>query len=173
VWPLELQTINVSEADGITSSTNKTGSLVDLIPFAVNNYANVLELYMEDWLLALDPNYAGLSGPNINPAYAAFASDYYNAIASASLTNINTINYNPEFTLYPLPASGIVNIDFNNSFAKLRIDVLNSLGQLILSKNISNQTSTTIDLSNCAKGMYFIKVQNGNGVVVRKVIISG
>jgi len=53
-----------------------------------------------------------------------------------------------------------------------KIDVLNALGQLIFSKDISHKLSVTIDLTRNGKGLYFIKVQSGNTVVVRKVIVE-
>lgn len=53
--PLELQTIGQSCPTG----TCTTGSLVDLIPFAVTNHATVFEIYYQDWLTAYDPNYPG------------------------------------------------------------------------------------------------------------------
>jgi hypothetical protein len=55
--PLELQTYLQSCPD----RTCTTGSLVDLVPFAVSHHASVLEIYYQDWLLAFDPSYAGNS----------------------------------------------------------------------------------------------------------------
>jgi hypothetical protein len=53
--PLELQTVSQSNPDGAAP----TGSLVTLLPFAVQRHATILELYWEDWLTAFDPNYPG------------------------------------------------------------------------------------------------------------------
>ena len=55
--PLELQTYLQSCPD----KTCTTGSLVDLVPFAVSHHASVLEIYYQDWLLAFDPSYPGNS----------------------------------------------------------------------------------------------------------------
>lgn len=53
--PLELQTLTQSDPSG----AGMTGSLVDLLPFAVQRHATILELYYEDWLTAFDPTYPG------------------------------------------------------------------------------------------------------------------
>jgi uncharacterized membrane protein len=53
--PLELQTVGQSCPD----NTCATGSLVNLIPFAVSNHTKIFELYYQDWLTAYDPNYPG------------------------------------------------------------------------------------------------------------------
>jgi hypothetical protein len=55
--PLELQTLLQSCPDNSCT----TGSLVNLVPFAVSHHATVLEIYYQDWLLAFDPSYPGNS----------------------------------------------------------------------------------------------------------------
>lgn len=55
--PLELQTYLQSCPD----NTCTTGSLVNLVPFAVSHHATVLEIYYQDWLVAFDPSYPGNS----------------------------------------------------------------------------------------------------------------
>lgn len=55
--PLELQTYLQSCPDNSCA----TGSLVNLLPFAISHHATVLEIYYQDWLLAFDPSYPGNS----------------------------------------------------------------------------------------------------------------
>lgn len=50
-----------------------TGSLVEILPFAVTNKANIIELYGKDWLAAFDPSYPG------------YTSAYASVIESAAL----------------------------------------------------------------------------------------
>jgi hypothetical protein len=50
-----LQTIALSSPQ----NAPPVGSLVNLLPFAVQNHATVLEIYCYDWLLAFDPDYPG------------------------------------------------------------------------------------------------------------------
>jgi len=59
--PLELQTYMQSCPDNSCT----TGSLVDLVPWAVSNHATIFEIYWQDWMVAYDPNY-----PGYYPAYA-------------------------------------------------------------------------------------------------------
>ena len=60
--PLELQTLEAS----CVSNNCQTGSLNNLIPFAIGLHAQIFEIYWEDWLSAYDPNYT-----NYTPTYAA------------------------------------------------------------------------------------------------------
>jgi Putative Ig domain len=73
--PLELQTYLQSCPDNSCT----TGSLVNLVPFAVSHHATVLEIYYQDWLLAFDPSYPG------NSEYGA---SYAKVLTAAAGTNI-------------------------------------------------------------------------------------
>jgi len=74
--------------------------------------------------------------------------------------------------IFPNPSTGLININFAESTTENNVEIVNSIGEVILTKVISHQSSTTLDLSNHAKGIYFIKAQNGNGVVARKLIVE-
>lgn len=71
VVPLELQTAAASSPDG----SGTVGSLVSLLPFALSQHTQVLELYLDDWLTAFDPNY---------PAYASYHTAYASALTQAA-----------------------------------------------------------------------------------------
>lgn len=92
-----------------------------------------------------------------------------------------TTGYNPEamennFTLFPNPTKGMVNFAFTLSKASdLNFIVSNALGQTITQKSERNVGSTviTLDLSNQAKGVYFITILNsttGEKAVKRLII---
>lgn len=69
------------------------------------------------------------------------------------------------FFAHPNPTSGILNIESKIPVKKL--EVRNSLGQLVLSNSNKNQ----IDLSKLGQGVYFLKIKGENGKVgVQKVI---
>ena len=80
---------------------------------------------------------------------------------------------NPDFEIdksvkiYPNPTSSIVNIsgDFNIKSIQL-FDVQGRL----LQTSLSNDTNTILDLTQKAKGMYFIKVISEAGIKVEKII---
>ena len=168
VWPLELQTINYSEADGVTTTENPTGSLIDLIPFAASHHADVLELYLVDWLLALDPNYANLNGQDIVPAYAQYALAYYNVIANASITDVNELNVDKSYAIYPNPAKDILAIE-SNSNKEYRLEILNLMGQTVYTSNINNK-KTNINTTAFANGVYIIKLYTDKEMVVKKIV---
>jgi hypothetical protein len=79
---LELQTLG--QSDPVCTSiesicANTTGSLLDLLPFAVSRYASILEIYENDFYIALDP---------LNPDYAMYSSQYTSALETALQSNL-------------------------------------------------------------------------------------
>ena len=68
--PLELQQVGPSLANGGTV----TGSISDLIPFAMAHHTTIYEIYVEDLLTALDPAW---------PSYAQYGAAYRQALTAA------------------------------------------------------------------------------------------
>ncbi len=88
----------------------------------------------------------------------------------ATTTGIDEESENPQFNIYPNPSNGIFNLELFNVNT---IKVLNTLGSVVYQEKINtNETKSTIDLSNLANGIYFIAVLNDKGTLNKKVIIS-
>jgi hypothetical protein len=75
-------------------------------------------------------------------------------------------------SLFPNPTEGIINLSFSEAVEATEVEVLNSFGQVIMRKDMNFQPSNRLDLSGQAKGLYFIRLQTGSGVEVRKVILE-
>jgi len=78
-----------------------------------------------------------------------------------------------QLNLYPVPASSILHIEFqNNSFISKSYSLSDTQGKTILGGTI-NQPSFTIDVSNLTAGIYFFRAENEDGTLgYRKVIID-
>ncbi len=74
-----------------------------------------------------------------------------------------------EINIYPNPSRNIFNISLNNT-DKADIIVIDLSGNKILNQTFSN--STVIDLSDKAKGIYFIKINIENKIIVEKIIVE-
>ncbi|MCZ6594998.1 MAG: T9SS type A sorting domain-containing protein [Bacteroidetes bacterium] len=76
-----------------------------------------------------------------------------------------------DFSVYPNPTKGILNIQ--SKTAIVQIDIYNLLGQLVLSIPIAIGTNkNTIDISRVSKGLYFIKVKDENGNIGTKKVVK-
>jgi hypothetical protein len=70
------------------------------------------------------------------------------------------------FEVYPNPTSTMIYLDVAQSS---EIEILNIEGQLLRSIN-NVQDHTSIDISGFARGLYFIRVINKNGIAVKKFV---
>lgn len=70
------------------------------------------------------------------------------------------------FTVYPNPATDIINIESEDELVK-SIEINDVNGRLIPLNSINNQT---IDISSLASGTYFVKIKSDKGVEVHKVV---
>ena len=82
-------------------------------------------------------------------------------------------NTQPIINFYPNPNNGL--FTFEREKDDLNITILNVNGQVIYSKQFEKRTPHTvehIDLSNQAKGLYFVKIQSLKTTKVGKLIIQ-
>ncbi len=80
-----------------------------------------------------------------------------------------------EINLFPNPTNGILNLEIiNMNKEMLSLEIVNINGQVVYSNqmNASDFPVHKIDLSNCSKGVYFVKLQNTTEVKVGKVILQ-
>jgi hypothetical protein len=87
-----------------------------------------------------------------------------------SYSKIEAVSFNDHknITVYPNPNTGIFNIQGLN--AETEISIQNPLGQVVLIKKVSSNSSE-IDLSSQPSGVYYIRVNNGDTSVSKKIII--
>jgi len=80
-----------------------------------------------------------------------------------------------EFTIYPNPSNnGKLTLFINTqiSIQKTKINIYNVLGENVYSSIVHSFNNIDIDLSNQPSGIYFIKFQTENNVVVQKIMVS-
>lgn len=95
---------------------------------------------------------------------------YINVIQPDNI-GINENKLTNSISIYPNPTNGKLTISHSDKL-KL-IEVFNLLGEKIYCSNPNNaQTTTEIDLANVPKGIYFVKVDNGENVLIEKVVLN-
>jgi beta-glucanase (GH16 family) len=73
------------------------------------------------------------------------------------------------FNIYPNPNNGQFTLELNNNEEKASVVVYDLMGKIVYSKN-SGQNIQKIDISEQAKGIYFVRVSIGEQVFNEKVI---
>jgi hypothetical protein len=98
--------------------------------------------------------------------------DEYGPYEIENLLDVEGLDFLEEMKVLPNPTDGQlnVNLEFTN-FTKARISILNKLGQVVLSNQVEGSLiNKEYDINRLAKGMYFVKLEVGNGVVIKKII---
>ena len=81
----------------------------------------------------------------------------------------NNNGYLSKFSIFPNPNNGQFTIKTENLTTATEVEIYDGLGKLVL-KNEMKNPSTTIDISNQPKGIYLLKMVNGNNVVTQKIV---
>ncbi len=136
-----------------TSSQWRTET-IDLTNYNSSSNAQIMFRFISDWENNLFVDDINISGTVINP----------NGINDIS--NANTIH------VYPNPSLGEIILSFDQLIVAGEIAIFNSLGEKIFDQEISNRRLTEINLKYVSRGIYFLKVQDGDIQYTRKIIIQ-
>ena len=75
--------------------------------------------------------------------------------------------------VYPNPARQIINVKFSNIETETAmIEVVNLLGETVMTHQVTTASATSIDVSDLKNGMYMIRTHGDSGVLVRRFMIS-
>ena len=118
--------------------------------------------------------FVGFFGYSSANQFAIGVDDF--SIDISTITALSSIDKSVSLNVYPNPNKGVFTLNVNTTNVKeLNIQVLNAQGQVVYTKNnfknIAN-VNEQIDLSNNAKGIYFINVTSDKGVKTHKVIVQ-
>jgi len=93
-----------------------------------------------------------------------------------TITGIEDINgSNMNITLYPNPNKGLFNINISsNQNAEMILELTDLQGKIVYTNDISKTMmyQSSIDVSDLADGVYYLKVIAGNSIKVKKLIIN-
>jgi hypothetical protein len=93
------------------------------------------------------------------------------ATVSTGLGKVS-FDLNSNFNIYPVPShDGMVYIENKNMIDLNKIDVLDILGNVVLSTNFKNETKLKLNLSDMINGNYFVRMYSGNTVSTQKIVI--
>ncbi|MBC5834841.1 T9SS type A sorting domain-containing protein [Flavobacterium sp. F372] len=71
------------------------------------------------------------------------------------------------FSIYPNPTSEFININLENNLTLEKVNIYNTLGQIIKSEK-----NKTIDVKSLAKGNYFVEVITNQGKATKTIIVE-
>lgn len=84
----------------------------------------------------------------------------------------NELEQTPSFSVYPNPATDIVNVSVNNMSGNSSFILFDIVGKEIMNANLINGVNP-IDVSNLTPGVYFYSIKNDNNIIeTKKVVIK-
>jgi trimeric autotransporter adhesin len=114
-------------------------------------------------------NFLAIDGDSISNIAKWTGGNYIDTCGN--MTGVNeVVNEENNINTFPNPSDGAFTISYGT--LQPSIYIYNSLGKLIYKKDKAAQGSEQINLSAYSKGIYFIKVQDGNKMVNKKLIIQ-
>lgn len=144
------QTVAVETIEGTDGAQEEDWEIPIVYGTAVGGAA------LSDGLIAAQWNYirgAGFSHP----------ADWPTGVTETALTN-------SDVSVYPNPTDGIIQISIP-SVTGFNYNVIDIVGNTVTSM-VVNGSNTVIDLSNNAKGVYFVTIDTDNGSITRKVMLT-
>lgn len=95
---------------------------------------------------------------------------------TSCLLSTNNIKSIAKINIYPNPSTDFLNIEVLRINAKpINLQLFNSKGSLVYSQESSGSNTdynTQIDISEFPRGLYFLRIQNGDGYQTHKVVIN-
>ena len=85
--------------------------------------------------------------------------------------SINAVNSHVKMALQPNPATSSVRLTISGVSGMVDFALIDMSGRVITSSKVNAETAQTIDLSNVAKGAYFVRITNNNISKVEKLIV--
>lgn len=123
-----------------------------------------------DGTLTADEDYNNNGNPMDDDTNSNGIPDYLDAGVTFSVPGFLEM----EFSLYPNPSNGIINLEFENDVRVENIVIFNLHGKTV--KEIASANNThgkiTIDLSKLPAGFYLLSVITDDGIVVEKILIE-
>lgn len=145
-----------AESIGGTDNDGGLAVAVDAMGFA----------YITGWFRDLCP-FGSTTLSNVDPVFAG--SDLFVAKLSSVTTEINEKDNASTFVIAPNPSNG--KFVLNSSINISSVEIFDIVGKRIFQSEINNQKSE-IDLSSQPKGIYFVKVTDGEKTHTEKIVIQ-
>ena len=84
---------------------------------------------------------------------------------------INGVEFDGSLSIYPNPASTMVTLSVSEQMAGSTVNIVDVNGRVVMSEVLNAQT-LTMNLSDLAKGAYFVRITGEETTIVRKLIVE-
>jgi len=153
-----------------------TYTLFDSVPNTIYTYTDVHPMNTKKTSLY----HIGIDNPGSCTPLRTLAINYNSSKSNSgniTLTSVPEISDFTNCTVFPNPSSGVftVNMTLSQNTQNLSLKVINELGQEVYEQSysrIAGQFTRELNLSDLAKGVYFLKISSDQGNVYKKIVLQ-
>jgi hypothetical protein len=100
--------------------------------------------------------------------------DFNGEFQYSKIISIENKSKKQGFTIYPNPAIGNISVQSSTTKTYNRtVEVVDMIGRRVTSLTLpANQNTIKINTQNIVNGMYFVSVNDGNGMIIEKLVIN-
>jgi hypothetical protein len=117
--------------------------------------------------------------PSVNTTYTAVGTGsngcssqtVYTQVVQNCAVGLNQLSISTQMNIYPNPTNGAFTIDLGNVTNATKLEVYNALGQMVISNDL-NSYSTKINIESMPKGIYIVRIKEGNSVIKTSKLIK-
>jgi len=73
--------------------------------------------------------------------------------------------------VYPNPTNGLISVSLKNNVSDVKMEITDIIGKTLITRTLIG-SKTDVDLTGYSKGIYFVKLTNGEETVTRKVVVQ-
>jgi hypothetical protein len=147
--------------DATSTSSDQSGSFITLGGLEYTNKAAGVTFRFYGW--------------NAEQSGGTFSIDNVTFLGSASvITGLGKLKFdlNSDLNIYPVPNhDGILFIESKNVSDVSKIEVLDVLGNIVLSNHVKNEARIKLNLAEMPSGSYFVRLYAGKSVSTKKIAI--
>ena len=122
---------------------------------------------------------SSITGPNSTyttgewDQYSSDTFSFFGQLPSARVTRANIeIPQQAELKIYPVPATKVVNVAFGGQDVEQgELTIVSLSGKVVYNGSLQNGNNS-IEVSSWKKGVYLLKIQKGNQVITKRIIVQ-
>lgn len=93
------------------------------------------------------------------------------SLESPAVLGVNDVNSKTQVSVYPNPATNILNIQLPAVSSAAQVTIFDATGRQVYFNKLES-SKTTVNVSGFSKGVYFVKIEDGNQVTTKKVVVQ-
>ncbi|MBK8566467.1 MAG: T9SS type A sorting domain-containing protein [Saprospiraceae bacterium] len=154
----------------------------DMTPYATQSSVSMKYVFNEDYVDLCHANHpdcvSGVTCPDCNDGFnphlivACYLISSGDAPLGEGSVGVGEMAM-LDFSVFPNPTSGLVNIGFGAAATDVQLRLTNSMGQTVLAQRMEGSTAkASLQVGHLPKGIYLLEVKTADGMGTQKLVVE-